>query len=127
VGSGSESVGGGDSTGAVNVIYGSATGLTATGDQFWSRGIKGDVSFTQGFGESLAAGNFGKSGRGDLAIGAPQVTLGNNEVAGEVHVLYGTARGLNAAGDQLWSLDTPGILGGSRESSYFGEVLVASP
>jgi hypothetical protein len=37
----------------------------------------------------------------DLAIGVPYDNLGNKSWAGAVNVLYGSAKGLTAAGDQL--------------------------
>ena len=49
--------------GAVHVIYGSSTGLTSTGNQFWTQkspGVPGKAESGDLFGSSLTAGNFGR-------------------------------------------------------------------
>src|SRR5687767_7348065 len=55
-----ERVGGFDFAGAVHVLYGSATGLKSTADQFWngnSSGLGGSVqSIEEEFGAALAIG-----------------------------------------------------------------------
>ncbi len=99
-------------TGAVNVLYGSPTGLTAAGDQLWSqatRGVRGAPGNEDRFGYALASGDFDRDGYADLAIGVP-----NDLVAGHPHgavnVLYGTPHGLSAADDQLFSeANLPGV------------------
>jgi hypothetical protein len=69
-----EDVGAVDNTGAVNVLYGSATGLQATSpdDQFWhqdSPEVRGMAESDDLFGSSLGAGDFNADGFADLAIG----------------------------------------------------------
>ena len=41
---------------------------------------------------------------------------------GAVNTIYGSAGGLNAAGNQFWSEDSAGILGAGEPSDYFGYV-----
>jgi FG-GAP repeat len=68
-------------SGVVHVLYGSGTGLTATGSQLWSQdspGIAGGAEAGDIFGFALAAGDFNGDSRADLAIGAP----GENNFAG---------------------------------------------
>jgi len=82
----------------VNVLYGSATGLTAGGDQFWSQdspGVKGVGRASERFGAALASGDFDRDGFADLAISVLR--------EGVVNVLYGSSTGLTAEGDQSWS------------------------
>jgi disulfide bond formation protein DsbB len=108
--------------GVVHVLYGSGTGLTATGSQLWSQdspGIAGAAEPGDEFGEALAVGDFNGDTRADLVIGAP----GENSFAGVVHVLYGAAVGLTTAGSQLWSQDSPGIAGGAEAGDGFGFAL----
>ena len=112
------------SAGVVHVLYGSPSGLTATGSQLWSQnspGIADGAEFEDSFGSSLAGGDFNGDGRADLAVGA----LGENDFAGVVHVLYGSASGLTAAGSQLWSQNSPGIEGVAEASDLFGDALAA--
>lgn len=83
--------------GAVNVLYGSAAGLTARGADLWSkfsRGIKSRAEEYGFFGLVRAVGHFSGRASADLAIA---------DVRGEVNVIRGSSRGLTAAGDQLWS------------------------
>jgi hypothetical protein len=64
--------------GVVNVIYGSASGLTATGNEFWSQdsaGIQGVAEALDRFGWVMAAANFGRTSAADLAIGVPFESL----------------------------------------------------
>lgn len=120
-----ESLGAVNSPGAVHVLYGTSTGLKATGSQFWnqnSTGILGTNENGQIFGWALAAANYGKTSQADLAIGVPS-DLVDAVTAGAVNVLYGTATGISQAGDQLWHQDSPGIFGVAEAGDSFGEAL----
>jgi FG-GAP repeat len=58
--------------GAVNVLYGSATGLTGAGSQLFtqdSSGVPGVAEPGDGFGDALAVGDFDGDGFADLAVG----------------------------------------------------------
>jgi hypothetical protein len=108
----------------VHVLYGSPSGLTAAGSQLWSQdspGIDGTAEVGDDFGFAVAAGDFNGDSGADLAIGAP----GENDLAGVVHVLYGTPSGLTASGSQLWSQDSPGIAGVAESTDFFGGALAA--
>lgn len=129
-----ENLGTMEGAGAVNVLYGSAEGLTAAGDQLWSQdstGVKGVAhgarydSRGESFGKELASGDFDADGFADLAIGVPQDRVGASAVrAGGVNVLYGSAEGLSGAGDQLWSQgNLPGTPG---DFDWFGAGLAAA-
>jgi hypothetical protein len=60
IGAYGETLGTNTRAGAVNVLYGSATGITATGTQFWTEGSSGVAgtgpSTSSGFGCGLAPG-----------------------------------------------------------------------
>lgn len=85
------------------VIYGSATGLTTTGFQFWSLA---HLSFCGAncpaagdhFGAALASGEFNGDGYSDLAIGIPGKADSTAGLRGKVLVLYGSPSGLQTAG-----------------------------
>jgi disulfide bond formation protein DsbB len=115
--------------GAVNVIYGSSVGLTASGNQFWHQNVPG-IADTAGeddqFGYSLAAANFGRTTQADLAVGVGQGDAGAFN-AGQVSVIYGSSTGLTASGDQLWHQDVSGVVGdGAEENDRFGDALAAA-
>ena len=120
-----ESVGTEDNAGAVNVLYGGANGLTATGDQLWtqnSESVDGEAEASDLFGAALAACDFNGDGFDDLAIGVS----GENNATGAVQILYGAPGGLEAAGNQLWSQASPGIQGAPEEGDSYGESLACS-
>jgi hypothetical protein len=109
--------------GAVSIIYGSAAGLTAAGNQLWtqdSAGIQDTAGQADNFGRALTAADFGRGGQADLAVGVPSL-----DSPGEVSVLYGSATGLAAAGNQLWTQDTPGMLDTGEVTDGFGFALAA--
>jgi hypothetical protein len=111
--------------GAVHVIFGTKTGLAATGDQLWSQsssGVPDKPEQNDAFGRALTATNFGKSNRADLAV-ASNESFGSQTWAGAVEVFYGTAAGLTAAGSQLWSQATPGVDTTPSIYDYFGAAL----
>jgi FG-GAP repeat protein len=109
----------------VRVLYGSGTGLTIEGNQLWSQatpGVRGrpQIICCNDFGFALAAGDFGEGRQDDLAIGEP------GDRKGFVHVLYGSARGLTAAGDEIWSWTSAGMPGAPPRRARFGYSLAAS-
>ena len=114
--------------GAVNVIYGAATGgLGVSGNQVWSQGnqgITGNPEAGDQFGYSLAAGNFGNSSQADLAVGVPfEDQVATND--GAVNVIYGGPGGLSAAGNEVWSQGNQGITGNPEAGDLFGYSLAA--
>ncbi|MDJ0576527.1 MAG: FG-GAP-like repeat-containing protein [Xenococcaceae cyanobacterium MO_234.B1] len=114
--------------GVVNVIYGSNEGLTATDDQIWHQdvdGIEFGAETGDRFGSSLAVGDFNGDGFDDLAVGVVDEDIGSIVDAGAVNVIYGSANGLTAAGDQIWHQDRTGILGVAEEYDHFGTSLTA--
>ncbi|MGI8533963.1 MAG: hypothetical protein ACR2LP_03695 [Candidatus Limnocylindrales bacterium] len=120
---------GGDNAGGVNVIYGSPGGLTAADDQYWSQdspGIGGTAEPLDKFGWALTGGDFDGDGFEDLAISALWEGVGAVTKAGSVTVLYGSSTGLRAAGDQVWTQDSPGIAERADGLEDFGWALSAA-
>src|SRR3954447_19049579 len=72
IGAPGEDIGAIADAGVVHVLYGTAAGLASTGSQYWTQNASGIADTAEpgdGFGGSLAIGDFGGSGQGDLAVG----------------------------------------------------------
>jgi FG-GAP repeat len=124
----SENLGAISNGGAVNVLYGSATGLTGAGSQLFtqdSSGVPGVAEPGDGFGDALAVGDFDGDGFADLAVGVSLEDVGAVVDAGAVNVLYGTAGGLSGGGSQLFTQDSPGVGSSAETEDNFGQVLAA--
>ncbi|HEY5786639.1 MAG TPA: FG-GAP repeat protein [Microlunatus sp.] len=113
-------------SGAVHVFYGTAKGLTATGDVVFdqaSRGIGGSAEAGDRFGSSVAAGDFGRTGQQDLAVGVPLEDVGKAKDAGIVQVIYGTTKGLASAKTKTISQNTSKVEGSAESGDRFGSSL----
>jgi hypothetical protein len=110
--------------GAVNVLYGSSSGLESTGaQQFTQSAAGGTTERADLFGFALAAGDFNGDGRFDLAAGAPTESSSSTEFFGAVNVLYGSPNRLQTTGAQEF---TQASAGGTREPfDGFGTALAA--
>ena len=120
--------------GAVNVIYGSVSGLTSANDQLWHQdvaSVEGVAASYDYFGSVLAAGDFNGDGMDDLAVGVPNddlvvqrlQTLNN---AGAVNVIYGSyTTGLSATNylDQYWHQDAAGVEDVAEAYDLFGSAI----
>jgi hypothetical protein len=116
--------------GAVNVLLGSGTGLTATGSQVWSQdspGVEGTGEAGDRFGSALAGTDYDVDGFADLAIGVSGETVGGSTGTGAVNALYGSAIGLQATSppDQLWHEGVPGVQGEPAPGNAFGFAVAA--
>jgi hypothetical protein len=124
-GSPGEDVSGIQNAGAVNVIYGSRTGLRKANNRSFVQGAvagaptKGDL-----FGSALATGDFNGDGHDDLAVGSPGDAVGGADNAGTVTIIYGSGVGLLATGSTtiVQSADGNGN-GGPQAGDQFGTAL----
>ncbi len=132
-----EDINGFNNAGAVNVLRGSASGLTGVGSQEWHQ----DTAVTFGtislavddvaeandqFGRTITAGDFDGNGADDLAVGVPL----ENSGAGVVHVIEGGIGTIGLAllnGDTFWTQNTANILGTSASGDQFGGALIGAP
>lgn len=125
VGSPDESVGALADAGAINIIFGSAVGLTTASnfiiveDDFGFLGVSQE---NDRFATSLAAADFDRDGDDDLAVGVPNQFLGAGlEEGGAVFVINGSANGPDVTDTQLWSQI---LLDGTEENGdRFGQQL----
>jgi hypothetical protein len=118
-----EIVGGKDDAGAVSVLYGSISGLTATGDQRWtqnSTNINNKAETLDQLGLAVGTGDFNGDGFADLAVGVPTENLDGGEDGGAVNVIYGSVAGLTSAGDDFWHQDVTDINNSVKASDLFG-------
>jgi hypothetical protein len=114
--------------GAVNVLYGTSTGLTGTGSQLFTQDSPGVGSAAEEgdlFGLALATGDFNQDGFADLAIGVPGENVGSIVDGGAVNVLYGSAGLLTGIGSQLFTQDSPGVGSAAETFDNFGSRLAA--
>jgi hypothetical protein len=111
-----------DDVGAVQILFGSATGLDGARDLFWyDEDVGGTSEAEDDFGEVLAAGDFDGDGFDDLAIGVPKEeagTGGGSVDSGEVKIAYGAAAGFNLARSQQF---TQSAIPAAGETSQLGD------
>jgi FG-GAP repeat len=100
VGAPLEDIGAASDAGALNVLYGSATGLQPSLDVFYqgAGGAGGALEADDQFGSAVAKGDFDGDGIFDVAVGAPGETVGSAVGAGAVNVLNGSSGGLTGGG-----------------------------
>ena len=123
-----ESIGSIGWAGAVNVLHGSASGLSGSGSQTFTQnsyGVRDSAEGSDSFGGALTAGDFDNDGFAELAIGVPQETLGSIDAAGAVNVLYGRAEGLRGSGSQFFTQNSPRVGSVAELFDEFGSALAA--
>ena len=115
--------------GLVHTLYGRpGVGLGAFGNQRWSQATPGVAENPEDkdlFGWAQASADFNADGFADLALSAAEEDLNGLADAGVVHVLYGGASGLQAAGSQLWRQGSNGLPSEPNTFELFGHALAA--
>ena len=108
----------------MNVIYGSAAGLTEAGNQRWrqgSNGLQGGGADNESFGTSVTTGDFNGDGFCDLAVGVPN----EDTSRGTVHAIYGGPGGLTSAGNQRFTQGKDSFPSDDEQGDIFGQSLQA--
>jgi hypothetical protein len=106
--------------GAVHIAHGSFAGPILV--QTWTQnspGIADHAESNDRFGNSLTAGDFDGDGFDDLAIGVLE-NVNGYLLAGAVHVLYGSKKGLVKSRDQFWHQDKAKLPSTSATGEAFG-------
>jgi hypothetical protein len=117
--------------GAVQLVYGSAAGLSATagpaGNELFSQatlGIAGDgAEVGDAFGSVLSIGRFDSSAFYSLVIGASLEDVGATIDAGGVFVLHGSAAGFSTTGSLFFQQGLGGMIGTADADDRFGVAL----
>jgi len=123
-----ETVSGQADAGAIHIITGSASGLTALGSRFITRStvnVLGTAAAGDEFGSALAIGDFDDDSFPDLALSVPRANVGSISNAGAVQVLFGSPTGITVNGNQLWTQNSLGIIDGCEADDQFGDRLRA--
>ena len=127
-----EGVGSPSQAGAVEVLFGTASGLQATApaDQFIDQDttdVRGVAETNDWFGDALAGGDFNDDGFGDLAVGVEHESFATGVFVGALAVFYGSASGLQftSPNDQLLHQGTANVRGHEEASDAFGAALTS--
>lgn len=97
--------------GLLDIVFGSSSGLSASGSQAWTQSSLNNGQGSQAsarFGSALAIGLLNYDSFADLAIGAPGVTIGPIANAGAVDTLLSSMNGPTATGSHFWYPGPPG-------------------
>jgi len=117
-----------EDAGAVQVLFGSASGLSGDYDQLLSQNDQDNpeqVGEFDYFGEVLAFGDLNCDGFADLAIGVPGEYLGAIETAGIMQIYNGSITGMVLPGGEVWHQDIPGIQDAAEDYDWFGSTLAS--
>ncbi|SDR87137.1 FG-GAP repeat-containing protein [Friedmanniella luteola] len=112
--------------GAVQVFYGSSTGLQPTRNQFLTQDSAGALDVAEAgdrFGGAVAVGDVAGSTIADLAVGVPLEDVGRIRDAGAVHLLRGSRSGVTTTNDQLVHQNSAGANDVAETGDHFGQAL----
>jgi hypothetical protein len=110
--------------GEIQVLYGSAQGITASQKpkvfQQNTAGVPGTAEGGDMFGQSLSVGDVDGDGYADVLIGSPGEAVGTRASAGSAVLLRGSATGLTTVKAAGYTQDTAGVPGAAETGDQFG-------
>ncbi|MFE1444647.1 hypothetical protein [Streptomyces sp. NPDC058739] len=110
--------------GEIQVLYGSAHGITPTQKPAVihqdTPGVPGTAQGGDGFGYALSVGDVDGDRYADVAVGVPFKNIGTRTWAGAAVLLRGSARGLTTAGARFYSQNTSGVPDTAETYDFFG-------
>ncbi|MFG2789166.1 hypothetical protein [Streptomyces sp. NPDC048419] len=110
--------------GEIQVLYGSAQGITAgQKPQVYHQdtaGVPGAAEDGDEFGQSLTVGDLDGDGYADVLVGVPGEAVGTHKMAGSAVLLRGSAGGLTTARSAGYTQDTAGVPGSVETGDQFG-------
>ena len=114
--------------GAINVLYGTQSGLSLANDEHWI--AFADDTPHNDFGLAAAIGDFNNSGYGDVAVGVVSANIDtlrpfDGFMAGAVQVQYASSSGLNSTNFDFFHEDSPGVGDFAFTADHFGQVLAS--
>ncbi len=124
-----EDTGGKDNAGVIHVLFGTSSGLTGIGSQYFDQDdVGGGTENNDYFGYTLAVGDFNNDGYEDLAASAPW----ENSEVGRVHLLFGRSTGLANSGFYITGGTNNGFLGmglaaGDFDNDGFDDLAIGQP
>ncbi|MFI5549212.1 VCBS repeat-containing protein [Streptomyces sp. NPDC051738] len=107
-------VSGKEAAGAVVVLYGSASGLSATGRKTLTQntsGVPGTAEAYDRFGSATATADLNRDGYADLVVTSPYEDTAKGTNSGAVTVLWGGSGGLTSGTDLPTPSDAPAYYG----------------
>src|SRR5262249_45759486 len=112
--------------GLVDILRGSASGLTATGAQWFTEdtlGLPVTAGASDYLGEVLGTGDANGDFRADLLMGMPYKTVDGAAEAGAVVYLPGSSTGVTTTGALLLTEATPNVPGTPEAGDHFGATI----
>jgi hypothetical protein len=116
-------------SGAVLVIPGSPGGPATRRSQLFTQDVVGIPDANEvgdRFGATIACGDIDGDGFSDLVVGVPGEKIAGIAGAGAVHVLYGSATGVDVDHARRWHVAMPAISGEAQRGASFGSALAVA-
>ncbi len=110
--------------GEIQVLYGSAHGITAQQKPKVfhqdTAGVPGKAEWGDWFGQSLSVGDVDADGYADVLVGSPEEAVGSLASAGTAVLLRGSVSGLTTAKAAAYTQNTAGVPGTAEAGDGFG-------